>query len=86
MSPLPSVYCPSLLSCPPVEEDRDGPEEDQRDNPADTENSLVRPAPSSRVTTSNTHITGGVIMDVVNAEEAKIAERAGACAVMALER
>jgi pyridoxal 5'-phosphate synthase pdxS subunit len=29
---------------------------------------------------------GGVIMDVVNAEQAKIAEAAGACAVMALER
>ncbi|CAD2072225.1 pyridoxal 5'-phosphate synthase subunit PdxS [Phocicoccus schoeneichii] len=30
-------------------------------------------------------LKGGVIMDVVNAEEAKIAERAGAVAVMALE-
>jgi len=29
---------------------------------------------------------GGVIMDVVNGEQAKIAEAAGACAVMALER
>src|SRR4030067_3690515 len=29
---------------------------------------------------------GGVIMDVVNSEHAKIAEDAGACAVMALER
>ena len=29
---------------------------------------------------------GGVIMDVVTAEHAKIAEEAGACAVMALER
>lgn len=29
---------------------------------------------------------GGVIMDVVNAEQAKIAEQAGAVAVMALER
>lgn len=29
---------------------------------------------------------GGVIMDVINAEQAKIAETAGACAVMALER
>ena len=29
---------------------------------------------------------GGVIMDVVNAEQAKIAEEAGAIAVMALER
>lgn len=31
-------------------------------------------------------LKGGVIMDVVNAQEAKIAENAGACAVMALER
>ena len=31
-------------------------------------------------------LKGGVIMDVVNAEEAKIAETAGAVAVMALER
>lgn len=29
---------------------------------------------------------GGIIMDVVNAEQARIAEEAGACAVMALER
>ena len=29
---------------------------------------------------------GGLIMDVVNAEQAKIAQEAGACAVMALER
>jgi len=29
---------------------------------------------------------GGVIMDVINAEQAKIAEAAGAVAVMALER
>lgn len=31
-------------------------------------------------------LKGGVIMDVVNAEQAIIAEKAGACAVMALER
>lgn len=31
-------------------------------------------------------LKGGVIMDVVNVEEAKIAEAAGAVAVMALER
>jgi len=31
-------------------------------------------------------LKGGVIMDVVDAEQAKIAEKAGACAVMALER
>src|SRR5215468_555113 len=31
-------------------------------------------------------LKGGVIMDVTNAEQAKIAEQAGASAVMALER
>jgi pyridoxal 5'-phosphate synthase pdxS subunit len=31
-------------------------------------------------------LKGGVIMDVTDAEQAQIAERAGACAVMALER
>ncbi|MCU0670197.1 MAG: pyridoxal 5'-phosphate synthase lyase subunit PdxS [Myxococcota bacterium] len=31
-------------------------------------------------------LKGGVIMDVTNAEQAKVAEDAGACAVMALER
>ena len=31
-------------------------------------------------------LKGGVIMDVVNVEQAQIAEKAGACAVMALER
>jgi len=31
-------------------------------------------------------LKGGVIMDVTNAEQARIAEKAGACAVMALER
>ncbi len=31
-------------------------------------------------------LKGGVIMDVINAEHAKIAQEAGACAVMALER
>src|SRR5438876_9046549 len=31
-------------------------------------------------------LKGGVIMDVVNAEQARVAEEAGAAAVMALER
>src|SRR5437867_2091183 len=31
-------------------------------------------------------LKGGVIMDVVSAEQARLAESAGACAVMALER
>jgi pyridoxal 5'-phosphate synthase pdxS subunit len=32
------------------------------------------------------NLKGGVIMDVVNVQQARIAEEAGACAVMALER
>ncbi|KAI7835165.1 SOR/SNZ family-domain-containing protein [Kickxella alabastrina] len=52
-------------------------------------------APVDTVDTTNTYrvktglaqmLKGGVIMDVVNAEQARIAEEAGACAVMALER
>jgi pyridoxal 5'-phosphate synthase pdxS subunit len=31
-------------------------------------------------------LKGGVIMDVVDADQARVAEDAGACAVMALER
>lgn len=31
-------------------------------------------------------LKGGIIMDVVNAQQARIAEEAGACAVMALEK
>ena len=31
-------------------------------------------------------LKGGVIMDVITAEQARVAESAGACAVMALER
>ena len=31
-------------------------------------------------------LKGGVIMDVVNVEQAIIAEKSGACAIMALER
>jgi pyridoxal 5'-phosphate synthase pdxS subunit len=31
-------------------------------------------------------LKGGVIMDVVNAEQARIAEEAGACAVMVIKR
>lgn len=52
------------------------------------------PSPSSARTTGTFQVKrglaemlkGGVIMDVVTAEHAKIAEDAGACAVMALER
>jgi pyridoxal 5'-phosphate synthase pdxS subunit len=54
--------------------------------------------PGSQAPTDNSHqllvikaglaqnLKGGVIMDVINAEQARIAEEAGACAVMALER
>ncbi len=31
-------------------------------------------------------LKGGIIMDVINAEQARISEEAGACAVMALEK
>ncbi len=31
-------------------------------------------------------LKGGIIMDVINADQARIAEEAGACAVMALEK
>ena len=48
-----------------------------------------RPAETGTFTVKKGHaqmLKGGVIMDVVTAEHAKIAEEAGACAVMALER
>jgi len=41
---------------------------------------------NNKVSELNSKIKGGVIMDVINAEQAKIAENAGAAAVMALER
>ena len=44
---------------------------------------------TNRVTTIENltkKLKGGVIMDVSTPEQAKIAEKAGACAVMALER
>ena len=48
-------------------------------NPPSTSTQLVKKALPQM-------LKGGVIMDVVNAEQAKIAEDAGAVAVMALER
>ncbi|RMZ73247.1 pyridoxine biosynthesis [Pyrenophora seminiperda CCB06] len=48
--------------------------------PRDGENNFAVKAGLARM------LKGGVIMDVVNAEQARIAEEAGACAVMALER
>ena len=44
------------------------------------------PAPLKLKTGLAEMLKGGVIMDVVNADQARIAERAGAVAVMALER
>ncbi|MFT4050577.1 MAG: pyridoxal 5'-phosphate synthase lyase subunit PdxS, partial [Solirubrobacterales bacterium] len=47
---------------------------------------LTREATFSVKTGMAEMLRGGVIMDVVDAEQAKIAEAAGAAAVMALER
>ena len=54
---------------------------------------MTTPSPTSRETGTFTvkrglaeMLRGGVIMDVVDAEQAKVAEDAGAVAVMALER
>lgn len=47
---------------------------------ADTKNSFLVKAGLAKM------LKGGVIMDVINVEQAKIAEAAGAVAVMALER
>jgi pyridoxal 5'-phosphate synthase pdxS subunit len=52
-----------------------------------TENGRVGETGTMRVKSGLAEmLKGGVIMDVVNAEQAVIAENAGACAVMALER
>ena len=52
----------------------------QNDTMADTKGSFVVKAGLAKM------LKGGVIMDVINVEQAKIAEAAGAVAVMALER
>ena len=52
----------------------------QKDTMADTKGSFVVKAGLAKM------LKGGVIMDVINVEQAKIAEAAGAVAVMALER
>ena len=52
----------------------------QNDRMADTKGSFVVKAGLAKM------LKGGVIMDVINVEQAKIAEAAGAVAVMALER
>ena len=52
-----------------------------------TENGRVGETGTMRVKSGLAEmLKGGVIMDVVNADQATIAENAGACAVMALER
>ena len=57
------------------------------DDPAMTENGPRGETGTMRVKSGLAEmLKGGVIMDVVNAEQAVIAENAGACAVMALER
>ena len=56
-------------------------------DPRMTENGLRGETGTMRVKSGLAEmLKGGVIMDVVNAEQAVIAENAGACAVMALER
>jgi pyridoxal 5'-phosphate synthase pdxS subunit len=62
-----------------------------RTTPRDTHHPQITSAPKSTGTWVvkaglAQMLKGGVIMDVTNAEQAKIAEDAGACAVMALER
>jgi pyridoxal 5'-phosphate synthase pdxS subunit len=63
-----------------------------RPRPADREATVTDSKNSEELGTSRVKrglaemLKGGVIMDVVNAEQAKIAEDAGAVAVMALER
>lgn len=49
------------------------------DTPTETDNDTIKIGLAEM-------LKGGVIMDVTDAEQAKIAEQAGACAVMALER
>jgi pyridoxal 5'-phosphate synthase pdxS subunit len=57
------------------------------DDSAMTQNGLRGETGTMRVKSGLAEmLKGGVIMDVVNAEQAVIAENAGACAVMALER
>jgi len=54
------------------------------------EDGMIQTEVGSDQATLNTGLArmfkGGVIMDVINAEQARVAEEAGACAVMALER
>jgi pyridoxal 5'-phosphate synthase pdxS subunit len=78
---------------PPTSLPRPGPNALSGDAPEDTPEALLKAARASPVVGSTSvkralpvFLQGGVIMDVVNAEQARIAEAAGACSVMALER
>lgn len=62
----------------------------EKTNPASSQDAATMPGPSPERTALNRQLAqmlkGGVIMDVTTPEQARIAEEAGACAVMALER
>ena len=62
----------------------------EKTNPASLQDAATTPGPSPERAALNRQLAqmlkGGVIMDVTTPEQARIAEEAGACAVMALER
>lgn len=62
----------------------------EKTNPASLRGAAATPGPSPERAALNRQLAqmlkGGVIMDVTTPEQARIAEEAGACAVMALER
>lgn len=62
----------------------------EKTNPASSQDASATPGPSPERAALNRQLAqmlkGGVIMDVTMPEQARIAEEAGACAVMALER
>lgn len=62
----------------------------EKTNPASLQGVAATPGPSPERAALNRQLAqmlkGGVIMDVTTPEQARIAEEAGACAVMALER
>lgn len=62
----------------------------EKTNPASSQDASATPGPSPERAALNRQLAqmlkGGVIMDVTTPEQARIAEEAGACAVMALER
>jgi pyridoxal 5'-phosphate synthase pdxS subunit len=78
---------------PPTALPRPGPNAMSGDSPDDEPEAMARAARVAPVLGSASvkralmrFLQGGVIMDVVNPEQARIAEAAGACSVMALER